>query len=45
MNGAEKKRKFNFRSLPLYVLFAGAIVFFIIKLVNIQITDTSARCR
>ncbi len=45
MNGAEKKRKFNFRSLPLYVLFAGAIVFFIIKLVNIQITGTDRYVR
>ena len=36
----QKKRKFNLRTVPLYVIFAAAVVFFVIKLVNIQITGT-----
>lgn len=41
----QKKRKFNFRIMPLYVIFAAACVFFIIKLVNIQITGTDRYVR
>ena len=40
MTGTSKKRKFNFRALPLYIIFTAAILFFIVKLVNIQITGT-----
>ena len=40
MTGTSKKRKFNFRVLPLYIIFTAAILFFIVKLVNIQITGT-----
>ncbi|MBQ7698938.1 MAG: hypothetical protein IJT49_01180 [Clostridia bacterium] len=34
----QKKRKFNVRYIPLYVLYAAACTFFFVKLVNIQIT-------
>lgn len=36
----QKKRKFNIRYVPLYVIYAAACVLFFIKLVNIQITGT-----
>ena len=36
----QKKRKFNIRYIPLYVLYAAACTFFFVKLVNIQITGT-----
>ena len=36
----QKKRKFNIRYVPLYVLYAAACVVFFVKLVNIQITGT-----
>ena len=36
----QKKRRFNIRYIPLYVLYAAACTFFLIKLVNVQITGT-----
>lgn len=36
----QKKRKFNIRFIPLYVLYGVACVLFFVKLVNIQITGT-----
>lgn len=33
-----KQRKFNYRYIPLYVLYAAACLFFTVKLVNLQIT-------
>ena len=36
----QKKRRFNIRYIPLYVLYAAACTLFFVKLVNIQITGT-----
>ena len=35
-----KRKKFNIRYVPLYVIYAAACVFFIVRLVNMQITGT-----
>ena len=34
----QKKRKSNIRLIPLYVIYAAAVTFFFVKLVNVQIT-------
>ncbi len=44
-NNNLKQRKFNIRYIPLYILYAAACVFFLIKLVNIQITGTDRYVR
>ena len=39
-NNTNIKRKFNIRYIPLYIIYAAACIFFIVKLVNVQITGT-----